>query len=329
MSIETLERLFIILNSLPQQKVRTNWHGGEPLLAGRKFFNHIVRLESQFPEKMWVNSIQTNATLIDSPWAKFFHDNCFNIGVSIDGSEQTHNANRVDIADNGTYKKVIYGVNVLRQHNINPSAICTVTKKSVTRGREMFLSLVDAGFKSIAFNAFYNTASSCDSDTYGLTDQEWLMFLIDIFEAWIALNDPSIRVRELDGIIAWLKEKSANSCVYKGTCYQWFVVDYTGDIFPCERFGRTIHFGNIYSLVDFQGVLDGQIFLDWKGFSEQLPKKCLACNLQTLCHNGCRSHRTADCEGGIPLYAYCESRRGFYNYLTNRLRGKEVNSDVY
>lgn len=324
MSENILERLFVFLNSLPQSKIRLNWHGGEPLLAGKKFFNLILELKNLYPQKNWINGIQTNATLINDEWAKLFVDGKFHIGVSVDGSERTHNSNRINVSGCGTYKETIRGVKILRRHNIYPSVICVVTKKTVRGAKEMLMGLLDAGFKNIAFNVFYNTASSRNSDIYGLTDQEWLVFLVEIFETWLSLNDPAIHIREIDGILAWFKLKSANSCLYKGACHQWLVVDYTGYIYPCERLGRTICFGSIDSLRTFQELLDNPIFLNWKESIKQLPKKCQVCNLQTLCHNGCVSHRKVDTEE-VPLYSYCESRIGFYNYIKNRLNGKEVN----
>ncbi len=323
MSEGTLERLFVFLGSLPQQQIRTNWHGGEPLLAGKKFFSQIMRLETQYSQKVWRNVVQTNAMLVDDEWATFFHDNHFLIGVSVDGSEKTHNSDRVNVAGRGTYREVICGVETLRRHDIHPGVICTVTKKTVNFPRAMFLGLVDAGFKDIGFNAFYNTASDCNGDTYGLTDQEWLQFLIEIFETWLTLNDPTVHVREIDAMLAWTKSKSANSCIYKGTCHQWFVVHYTGDIYPCERLGKSTHFGSIDSLRTFEDLKDNPVFLAWKESIGQLPKKCQACRLLSLCHNGCVSHRRAD-EEGIPLYTYCESRLRFYDYLVKRIGGKEV-----
>ena len=319
MSLANLEKLFVFLDSLPQARIRVNWHGGEPLLAGKKFFHHILRMESHYNQKTWMNAIQTNAMLVDAEWAKLFHDNQFSIGVSIDGSEQTHNNDRINVTGRGTYKEAMRGVETLRRNNIHPGVICTVTKKTVKHAKEMLLDLVSAGFKSIAFNAFYNTASNCSGDTYGLTDKEWLAFLIEIFETWLVLNDPTIRVRELDSMLAWTKSKSANSCVYKGTCYQWFAIHYTGDIYPCERLGKSTHFGSIDSLRTFQDLVNTPVFLNWKESVGQLPKKCRTCSLQSLCHNGCVSHRKAD-EEGVPLYTYCESRLGFYDYIKQRLK---------
>ena len=96
---ETLEKLFVFLNSLPQDRVRINWNGGEPLLAGKDFFSRIIRLEKKYPGKVWLNMIQTNAMLVDNEWAELFYVNDFRVGVSIDGSKETHDKNRINIVD--------------------------------------------------------------------------------------------------------------------------------------------------------------------------------------------------------------------------------------
>ncbi len=321
MSVETLEKLISFLSTIPQQEIRTHWHGGEPLLAGKDFFKHIVRIEKQYPEKSWRNAIQTNATLIDENWAKFFAENSFNLGVSIDGNERVHNIDRIDASGRGTYKNAMRGVNILRDYGIYPGVICTITKKTVKYAEEIFLGLVNSGFKSISFNVFYNTASENKGDEYALTEKEWFNFLKEVFELWCTLNDSTIRVRELDAILAWTVGKSPNECSFRGSCSQWFAVDYTGDIYPCERFGRLIHFGDAQTLGSYQNLITSQALLGWRNEVRILPNKCKTCKFLSLCYNGCCSHRRAD-NDGVPLYTYCESRIELFEYIKSKLNHK-------
>ena len=318
MSIETLEKLLAFLNSLPQQKVRVNWHGGEPLLAGKEFFNHIVSVEKEYPDKEWLNVVQTNATLIDDTWAKFFVDNGFHIGVSIDGNERIHNIDRISAIGHGTYKRAMRGVGILRQHGIDLGVICVITRKTVKDAREIFLGLVSAGFKDIAFNAFYNTASESGGDEYGLSNKDWSGFLKRIFESWLELNDETIRVRELDAILAWTKGRSTNGCSFRGSCDKWFSVDNIGDIYPCERLGKKIYLGSVDSLGVYKNLVASQSFIGWRNSIHVLPNKCKTCTFLPLCNNGCSSHRQADNQG-VPLYTYCESRLEFYDFVRSRL----------
>jgi uncharacterized protein len=65
------------------------WHGGEPLLAGRDFFEAILTQQERFrkEDRIVTNSIQTNATLLNDEWVDFLYGNDFDIGVSIDGPQ--------------------------------------------------------------------------------------------------------------------------------------------------------------------------------------------------------------------------------------------------
>lgn len=319
MSVETLEKFIAFLNTVPQSLVRVSWHGGEPLLAGKDFFERIVQIEKRYPDKNWRNSVQTNATLIDEGWVKFFVENDFHIGVSIDGNERIHNIDRINASGRGTYKNAMRGVDILRDNGIKPGVICTVTKKTVDFAEEIFFGLINSGFRWISFNAFYNTASDSNEDIYALSDDDWFKFLSRVFELWIELNDPGIRVREIDAILAWTAGKSSQECSFRGSCHQWFAVDHFGEIYPCERFGKSITFGNIQKIEDFQGLLRSPPYQEWKALGHILPEKCTSCKFLQMCHNGCRSHRVEQM-GDVPLYAYCNSRLRLYDYVQERLQ---------
>lgn len=324
MSDATLRQLLPFLASSPHEKLRVNWHGGEPLLAGLGFFREIARRQGTYPAKTWMNGVQTNATLLDEEWSSFFSENHFGVGVSIDGSEATHDRHRVNVAGHGTYQAAMRGVESLRRHNIYPGLICTVTKRTAGQAKEMLASLVQAEFRHIAFNAFYNTSMVPHGDAEGLTEDEWFRFLVDIFESWLELNDPRVCVREIDSMLAWVRAKAADSCAYRGTCHRWFVVNYDGEVYPCERLGRDPKFGNVSSIGTISNLIESSAVQEWRCDLSRLPSKCNACPVQTLCRNGCSSHRRLD-DQGVPLYVFCETRRGLYNYIQNRMKGKDCN----
>ncbi len=71
------------------------WHGGEPLLRPLSFYEKVMKLEQKYARgKQIDNCIQTNGTLINDDWARFFHDHGWLVGVSIDGDETIHDKYR-------------------------------------------------------------------------------------------------------------------------------------------------------------------------------------------------------------------------------------------
>lgn len=318
MSYEVLQALIDSLACLPQQFQRMHWLGGEPTLAGLDFFQEVVKSQRPKSHKKWLNTIQTNATLIDRGWAEFLKASDFKVGVSIDGTVQTHDVNRINMAGHGSYTKAMAGVHILREAGINPSVICVVTKRNVQLGAQMLRNLVESGFTNIAFNAFYNTATEPSCDSLAVSDESWTKFLKDIFEEWILLDRPDIQVREIDDMLAWTQGKVTKSCVFRGTCSSWMVVDFDGRVYPCERLGRSVCFGDVNSVISFAELLKNSAYQAFTTQTKRIPDRCQICSLQNFCHNGCVANRIED-GNSLPHYAYCGSRLMFHKYLSKRI----------
>ena len=325
MELQVLRALIASVAQLPQGVKRMHWLGGEPTLAGLDFFKQAIQLQQAQVSKRWINTIQTNATLINREWAEFFKANDFKVGVSVDGTMETHDADRINLADRGSYANVMKGVEFLREAGIHPPVICVVTKRNAERGVEMLRGLVDSGFTNIAFNAFYNTATDLSSDPFAVSDEAWTQFLKDVFEEWVRLDRADVQVRELDSMIAWTQGRSSRSCVFRGSCSSWMLVDCDGNVYPCERLGRSTCFGNVVSVGSFAEILNSSAYQAFTNQTLRIPDKCKSCPMQDFCHNGCVAHRIDDGDTS-PHYVYCGSRLAFYDYLTERVgvAGREV-----
>jgi uncharacterized protein len=111
------------------------FQGGEPTLMGLDFFRRTLELERAYasPGQRVLNTIQTNATLVDDEWAEFFRENDFLVGVSIDGPGEMHDAYRVDKGGKPTFDRAIRGLDALKRHDVNWNAITTPTGWAWTR----------------------------------------------------------------------------------------------------------------------------------------------------------------------------------------------------
>ncbi len=74
------------IESQASSEVSFAWQGGEPTLMGLEYFQKVVQLQRKYANgKKIGNALQTNGTLLTDEWGRFFSDNQFLIGLSIDG----------------------------------------------------------------------------------------------------------------------------------------------------------------------------------------------------------------------------------------------------
>ena len=91
------------------------WQGGEPTLLSMDFFEKALAIQKKYapPGIQIDNVLQTNGTLLDDEWCKFFKQNDFLIGISIDGPANIHNIYRKKKDGGPSFDQVITGLNLL------------------------------------------------------------------------------------------------------------------------------------------------------------------------------------------------------------------------
>ena len=96
LSIELLEKFIEqYINSQTMQEVLFTWHGGETLMRSISFYRKAIDLQKKYAGgRIISNSIQTNGTLLTDEWCKFFKENNFLVGISIDGPQHCHDRYR-------------------------------------------------------------------------------------------------------------------------------------------------------------------------------------------------------------------------------------------
>src|ERR1041385_3514926 len=121
MSDEVLEayvRQYIGHQQAPE--VQFAWQGGEPTLLGVDFFRKAVALQKKYAAgKKVANALQTNGTLLDDEWCRFFKEEGFLVGLSVDGPEALHDRYRVDKGGQPTFQRVMRGLELLKKHGVD------------------------------------------------------------------------------------------------------------------------------------------------------------------------------------------------------------------
>ncbi len=146
MSKETLEsytRQYIQSQRVPE--VNFAWQGGEPTLMGLEFFRQAVVLQKKYarPGMRIENALQTNGTLLDEKWCRFFAENHFLIGISMDGPREFHDRYRHDKGASPTFDRVVQSIRLLKKHHVDFNILTCVSSANVDQPIAVYRFLRD------------------------------------------------------------------------------------------------------------------------------------------------------------------------------------------
>ncbi len=322
MSDELLEKFIKEYMELFSGNLKFIWHGGEPLLAGMSFLRKIVYLQAKYltSKQTIQNVIQTNATLINSEWARFFKTNNFKVGVSIDGAKRSHNHFRLHKKGFGSFNAAVRGIKILENNNIHPGFIQTLTKSNIENAQEdfyFFSEILKA--KSWGINHYLDIQQvnkkmlGQSIDCVDLTN-----FLKVYIDFWLTQDRPDIRIREIENFFAGVLNKQSSNCTFSGSCTGYFTVEYNGKVFPCDRLStdEKFLFGDL-STQSLLEVLNGSKRIEYAQSVNTPHADCINCEWHNACHNGCSANRIGGIQG---KYFYCESRKVIFAYLKEKIQ---------
>ena len=299
-----------------------SWQGGEPTLAGVGFFERVVALEAEYAsEGMTIsNALQTNAVLLDDRWGHFLRQYSFLVGVSLDGPEETHDSVRRDRGGQGSFRRVMAGIDILRKHQVDLNILCVVGPHNVKRVRELMCFFRDEGFTHLQFIPAmdFQSVEPNVAATYLITPDEYGEFLVNLFDEWYQGGFPTTSVRTFDTMIQSYLGVPNDLCVYSEQCDSGIVVEHNGDVYPCDFYvHQDWRLGNIMeeSLTSILAEPPRAAFIGQKLL---LPPQCQACEWQWVCRGGCPRNRLDGGAGHLPEY-FCKGHQRFFAYTDGRL----------
>lgn len=320
MDIEVLDAITKkFTNSFPHY-ISFCWHGGEPLLAGKSFFNEVIRVQKKYKKLSQIidNRLQTNATLIDDEWAQFFKDNNFKIGISIDGPQWIHDQQRLSSTNEGTFSKILQSIAILRSKNIDFSVLMTITANSVKHPDEIYEFIINQKFRSIKLNPCFG--ATC----YNVDLKDYANFMNRIFDLWFRDDREDISFGHLGDIVNGLLGGKPKICHMRDGCYRHVKIDYNGDVLPCDTFlGENFKFGNIKNQ-EIHEIVNSQKYKTFYYESTKILEECSACKYLYLCRGGC-SRYTFNGSKEKQFNKMCTCRKIIYHHISKALGNTYTN----
>ena len=91
------------------------------------FYQKAMDLQRQYANGHVIdNCIQTNGTLLTDDYCRFFHDNGWLVGISIDGPQAFHDAYRKTRSGKPSFQQVMNGIRLLKKHEVEWNALAVV-----------------------------------------------------------------------------------------------------------------------------------------------------------------------------------------------------------
>jgi len=322
MSDEVLEKLVRDYMQLGFEVSGFAWQGGEPTLMGVDFFRRAVELQKKYGTvgRQVSNTLQTNGVLLDDEWCRFFHDNKFLLGISIDGPKEFHDRYRIDHSGKGTYDRVIKGIKTCQKHKVQFSALVLLNNYNVEQPDALFDFCVENGLTYLQFIPCLETdpATSAPAD-FSITPGQYGDFLCRLFDLWYDYGPEKLNIREFDSLISYYVMGKHTICTYSKQCAGFVVIEHTGEAFCCEFFVEPQwRLGNVLETPLKKLATDSKKRTFARN-KQKLHDKCLVCRHLDICRGGCMKDRMRGNDQGSERESYfCESYRQFFDYALPR-----------
>lgn len=314
-SEETLLAVANFLNELSQIQsgsFAVVLHGGEPLLLGPRRLDQVLSTLRAFVPRDCSFGLQTNGVLMTDEILDICFKHRTTISVSIDGPKHIHDRRRVSHSGEGTYDKVLEGINKLRKHQeskfLYSGLLAVIDPESDPQEvYDFFKTLgppgVDFLYRDGNYMKLPEGKQSLRSTEYG----EWLIHLLDIY----LFDVEPLRIRFLDDLVKLLLGGKATKDGIGLNDFGILVIDTDGSLTKndtlkssfdgADRFLErwTVHHGRLGV------ILNSDEYKQAHALQRPTSNTCLACPELAVCGGGMTLNRWSDTNGYNNPSIYC------------------------
>ena len=311
------------------------WQGGEPTLLGLEYFKKIVKYQKQYAnDKIIHNAFQTNGVLLNDNWCRFFVENNFLVGLSIDGPEELNNKYRVTKSGKPSFNKLMKGLRYLKKHSVQFNTLTCVQRNNSYKPLEVYNFLKEIGSSYIQFIPIVErTADETNKDDLqlispdynkGANVTEWSVeplqyanFLNAIFDEWVKHDVGKIFVQTFDiALEAWLGY-DPSLCIFSQECGDAMALEHNGDLYSCDHYVYPENkLGNIME-ESMQNLVNSEKQIKFgNDKKDTLPQYCKDCNYLFACNGDCPKHRFIKTPSGEAGLSYlCAGYKHFFSHI--------------
>lgn len=322
----TLIELIVFLNQAVDdhdlESIQIDFHGGEPLLQGKKAFNDMCLLfKHKLSSKVKLSfALQTNATLVDEGWVDLFVKHQVSVSVSLDGPKTVNDAFRIDHKGHSTFDKTKKGIALLKEAELQ-NRLGRLNLLSVinpwAHGSKVYRYFVDElGIESMDFLLPAKERSKLSASEVKKVGQ----FLLDVWQAWVGDNNPNIRIRFFEAFFASLSGQKSflyPSAHYGETGRLAMTVETDGQVMGDDSLRSNAAWKEYPKLHVRESTFKDfyQAEEQWHKQHAHVPSNCKTCLWGKVCGGGQLEHRYSNERGYNNPSAYCDALYRVYSEI--------------
>ncbi len=266
--------------------------GGEPLLGNRKQKELISQILDKAKEARLDVSIVTNGYFLEEYAEMFTKADIREVQVTLDGTETIHNSRRFLKGGDGTFEKIVRGIDACLGRNIDINLRMVIDKENIDDLPQLAKFAIDKGWTGSALfkiqigrnYELHHCQSSPDKlfdrlslyeHIYELTKQH--PYILDFYK-------PAYSVAKFISENGKLPDPLFDACP---ACKTEWAFDFTGQIYSCTAtVGKSEEsLGTFYPSV----TRKDEIIRQWEKRDVTVIPGCKDCAVQLACGGGCGS----------------------------------------
>ena len=304
------------------------FHGGEPLLAGKQFFNEFVTKVREKIKNVNVKfSVQTNGLLLDEDWCDLLHRLNVRIGISLDGTPEQNNKYRLDHKGRGSYDSIVEGIRIVKRSKLGKilGILCVVDSRTdPIRTYNHFKSLDVHSIDFLLPDGNYDAPPpGIDIKDNGIDRTLYADWLISVFDQWFEDGLKRVNIRMFDDIIRAILGNDINSEMLGNQNNEVLVIETNGSI---ESVDVLKICGNGFTKNDahvrttrIDDALTTDLALKYHLSHKQLCTKCNNCPISSVCGGGYLPHRYSKQNGFNNPSVYCNDLLKLITHIQNKV----------
>lgn len=328
------------------------WHGGETMMRPLSFYQKALQLQKKYARgRMIDNAFQTNGTMLTDEWCRFFKENNWLVGVSIDGPKEVHNAYRQNRLGHPSFDQVMRGINLLNKHGVMWNAMAVVNDLNVKHPQEFYRFFKSIGCRYIQFTPIVERLAEhedgrhlatpdqkdCRLAQFSITPEDWGNFLCTIFDEWVRNDVGQYFIQIFDATLANWVGVDPGLCTMARSCGHAGVMEFNGDVYSCDHFVFPEYkLGNIRQNTLLEMMYSERQLEFGRMKQGSLPGQCRKCDYLFACNGGCPKDRFAQTVDGEPNLNYlCKGYHQYFkhvapymDYMKNELMSQRPPANV-